>query len=504
MDGVDGRALPASSARPGARKAAAGLLRRSSFDRRAGGSPQPGDVEGLTIEVERLREANTTLLRILDAIDEYVYSGEFLADDGYALRFAGPCRERFLGLTAEDARDAVWVDFVHPDELEQFCRAHDAAKVTGSLDIQYRLRGADGQVRWVRDRGRVRRVGDRTYLDGSILDVTALRRAEQRLTEHVRDIEVLAAAHREMARSADPAAARRAVCRAVRSVCGATGVGLYQPDGPELVLVETDGRPSMRQKLPQSGSAGAVEAHRSGQRRFVTAPGPEHRVGHAVSATTMSSTLFEPVLRGGRAIGVITIVWDDRIDALPARVQALLPLLVGEAAVALERADLVDRLSVAAHTDALTGLLNRRALDELLPLELERAARSGSPLCLAMLDLDHFKAYNDQHGHPAGDLLLNAAARQWQHALRSSDALIRFGGEEFLAVLPACDLLDASARMDTLRRATPDEQSCSVGVVRWDGVESVDELLGRADQAMYAAKHAGRDQVRAGCSERDR
>ncbi len=497
MDGVEGRALPASGARPGARRAAAGLLRRTSFDRRAGGSSAPRDTDRLTIEVERLREANATLVRILGAIDEYVYSGEFLADDGYALRFAGPCRERFLGLTAAAARDAVWVDFVHPDELELFRHAHDAAKVTGSLDIQYRLRGADGQVRWVRDRGRVRRVGDRTYLDGSILDVTALRRAEQRLTEHVRDIEVLAAAHREMARSADPVAARRAVCRSVRSVCGATGVGLYQPDGPELVLVETDGRPSMRHKLPQSGSAGAVEAYQSGQRRFGTAPGPGNQVGHAGPATLLPSALFEPVLRGGRTIGVITVVWDDHIDALPARVQALLPLLVGEAAVALERADLVDRLSVAAHTDALTGLLNRRALDELMPLELERAARSGSPLCLAMLDLDHFKAYNDRHGHPAGDVLLRTAARLWQDALRSSDALIRFGGEEFLAVLPACDLLDASARMETLRRATPSDQSCSVGVVRWDGVESIDALLGRADQAMYAAKHAGRDRVQA-------
>ena len=456
MDGADGRALPWSGGRPGARSAAAGLLRRTPCDR----TGQPSDVEVLTAEVERLREANATLLRILGAIEEYVYSGEFLAGDGYALRFAGPCRERFLGLSAEAARDAVWVDFLHPDELELFHRAHDAAKVTGSLDIQYRLRGADGQVRWVRDRGRVRQVGDRTFLDGSILDVTALRRAEQRLTEHVRDIEVL--------------------------VCGATAVGLYQPDGPELVLVETDGRPTLRQKLPGSGSADAVDVYRSGQRRFGPGAGPPE-----------SSTLFEPVIRGGETIGVILVVWDDRLDALPARVLALLPLLVGEAAVALERADLVDRLSVAAHTDALTGLLNRRALAELLPLELERAARSGSPLCLAMLDLDYFKVYNDRYGHPAGDALLRAVSRNWQDALRGSDALIRFGGEEFLAVLPACDLADASARMDMLRQVTPSEQRCSVGVVRWDGLESSESLLDRADQAMYAAKRAGRDQVRA-------
>lgn len=126
-------------------------------------------------------EGHATLTRILDAIDEYVYTGEFLADNGYQVVFAGPCRERFLGMSVDHARTAVWADYVHPDDIAIFDTAHDAAHATGRLDVEYRLIGADGVVRWVRDRGRVRDENDRRYLDGSILDVTAMHAAREAL-----------------------------------------------------------------------------------------------------------------------------------------------------------------------------------------------------------------------------------------------------------------------------------------------------------------------------------
>lgn len=499
MDAVDRQVWDA--ARVPARRSRLGLvaarvLQRAVRPRRGTGPGQAADATTSAAELERLTDVNATLMRILGAIEEYVYSGEFLPDGGYVLRFAGPCRERFLGLTSEAAQGAVWVDYVHPEEIELFSRTHEAAKLTGFLDIQYRLQGADGQLRWVRDRGRMRQVGGRMYLDGSILDVTALRQAEQRLTEHVRDIEILAGAHREMALTSDPSAARRAVCRAVHSVCGAAGVGLYQHDGSDLVLVETDGLDQVPLALPVTGCPGTARAFRSAERRFVSDAGADDRGTQPVLRDARgASALFEPVLRGGRAVGVLTVVWTERLDALPQRVQVLLPLLATEITVALERADLVDRLSFAAHTDALTGLLNRRALDDLLPQELSRAAHTGLPLCLAMLDLDHFKSYNDRYGHPTGDALLRRAGQQWRAVLRSSDALIRFGGEEFLAVLPECDLGDARVLLEAMRRATPFGQTCSIGVTQWDGAEDISTLLHRADETMYAAKYAGRNQV---------
>lgn len=286
-----------------------GLARRRRAERAA-----------LTDEVERLEETNATLTRILGAIEEYVYSGEFLPDGSYAVRFAGPCRERFLGLDEREASGAVWVDYVHPEDMELFTRAHEAAKTSGTLDIQYRLLGADRQLRWVRDRGRMRRSNGRLFLDGSVLDLTALRETEQRLTEHVRDVEVLATAHRELALTSDPAAARRAVCRAVRIVCGASGVGLYQPQRATLMLVETDGRIPCESALQVAGPSGTAGAYRSGGRRFVPDVRTEAGLQPLLGADEVASVLFEPVLTGGRTVGVITVVWDELVVSLPSRV----------------------------------------------------------------------------------------------------------------------------------------------------------------------------------------
>jgi len=437
------------------------------------------------------------MTRILGAIEEYVYSGEFLPDGGYLVRFAGPCRERFLGLEGAAAREAVWVDFVHPDELELFNVAHEAARRTGHLDVQYRLLGADGQTRWVRDRGRMREIDGRVFLDGSVLDVTTLQETQDRLTEHVRDIEVLSAAHRELARSSDPLAARRAACWAVRTVCGASSVGLYERDGAALVLSGADGRLPCSTVLPPASSSGTRDAFEAGERRFVPDAGVLSTVPSTATgdAARVSSVLFEPVLHDGSTVGVLTVVWTEPVESLPPRVQALLPLLVDEVAAALARAQLVDELSLAAHTDSLTGLPNRRALDELLPRERARATASGSPLCLAVLDLDRFKAYNDTFGHLAGDDLLRRTGERWAEVLRGDDTLVRFGGEEFVVVLPQCGLDEAEVLLDRVRRATPMAQTCSVGVVSWDGAESADDLLYRADLMMYAAKRAGRDRV---------
>jgi diguanylate cyclase (GGDEF)-like protein len=112
-----------------------------------------------------------------------------------------------------------------------------------------------------------------------------------------------------------------------------------------------------------------------------------------------------------------------------------------------------------------------------------------------MFDLDHFKAYNDANGHPAGDRLLAAVAAAWAGCLRATDSLARYGGEEFALVAPGCSAEEAAALVDRLRAAVPGEVTCSAGVALWDGSESPDELLARADAALYAAKVAGRDQT---------
>jgi diguanylate cyclase (GGDEF)-like protein/PAS domain S-box-containing protein len=160
-----------------------------------------------------------------------------------------------------------------------------------------------------------------------------------------------------------------------------------------------------------------------------------------------------------------------------------------------EREELLGKVRDMATHDSLTGLPNRRALEEQLPRELARARRSDSPLCVAIIDIDHFKSYNDTHGHLAGDEVLRQCARAWDGALRGEDTIVRFGGEEFLVLLPDTAPDEATEVVERLRQRTPMGQSCSAGLASWDFVESDDDLLGRADAALYLAKAGGRDQL---------
>jgi diguanylate cyclase (GGDEF)-like protein len=146
-------------------------------------------------------------------------------------------------------------------------------------------------------------------------------------------------------------------------------------------------------------------------------------------------------------------------------------------------------------TDDLTGLPNRRAWNAELPRAIERARRTGEPLSVAMIDLDHFKRFNDSYGHPAGDRLLKEAAAIWQEQLRTVDHLARYGGEEFVVLLPDTAAAVGRQILDRLRVATPLGQTFSAGLATWEHIETSDELIARADRALYEAKDAGRDRV---------
>ena len=164
------------------------------------------------------------------------------------------------------------------------------------------------------------------------------------------------------------------------------------------------------------------------------------------------------------------------------------------------------RLRRQAHTDALTGLANRRELTVRLEEELQHAARSGTSVSFVIADVDDFKDINDGHGHQTGDAVIRAVAGVFAGSVRESDLPVRFGGEEFVVVLPGARLANASRAADTIRRAVeaievtaPDGSTvgctASFGVAEFPTYASAEALLAAADAALYQAKRAGKNRV---------
>jgi diguanylate cyclase (GGDEF)-like protein len=166
--------------------------------------------------------------------------------------------------------------------------------------------------------------------------------------------------------------------------------------------------------------------------------------------------------------------------------------LVTQVSAALVVGSLTSRQRRLADTDALTGLANRRVAERALEASLARSGRRPAvPTCVAMFDLDGFKAFNDEWGHVAGDLVLVEAAAVWRDQIRRTDTLARTGGDEFMLVLADCSLDDAQRTVTRMVTATPEVVACSAGLARWDGRESAIGLIKRVDRALYHAKIDG-------------
>jgi diguanylate cyclase (GGDEF)-like protein len=167
--------------------------------------------------------------------------------------------------------------------------------------------------------------------------------------------------------------------------------------------------------------------------------------------------------------------------------------------------DVNSKLSELASLDGLTQLRNRRAFEERLEDETRRWRRHGSTVSLVLLDIDHFKSYNDTFGHPKGDEVLRAVGRLVRRSLRSSDFAARYGGEEFAIILPNTDRAGSLVVAEQLRRAIEDATwedrpiTASVGVATMgEEISTSEELVDFADRALYRSKQAGRNCVTAG------
>jgi diguanylate cyclase (GGDEF)-like protein len=225
-----------------------------------------------------------------------------------------------------------------------------------------------------------------------------------------------------------------------------------------------------------------------------------------------------PLIANGTTIGTLAIQNDDPLSPISGpdpnsgaftRRRQLAAAVSEHIALAVANLNLREALRLEAVRDPLTGLYNRRYMQEFLDRELHSARRKHRSLAVMMLDLDHFKRYNDNFGHSAGDRALAAVGETLLRCVRAEDVACRYGGEEFALILPECSLLQATVRAEEIRkrlkeyRDKPDQQpadalTVSIGVAAFDETtDRVDLLLKFADDALYQAKRAGRDRVAA-------
>jgi diguanylate cyclase (GGDEF)-like protein len=192
------------------------------------------------------------------------------------------------------------------------------------------------------------------------------------------------------------------------------------------------------------------------------------------------------------ALGYAIVLWVEGVEGGAA--QWL--LVVGTAVVSgLVVSMLVEEVRSVARRDGLTGLWNRRALEEDLERHLAGAARERFAVTVAIIDVDHFKQCNSALGHHGADAVLVELAARWARELRACDCLARYGGDEFAIVFPRSTVPEVGAVLDRLRRSLPEGITVSAGVAGWNAPETGEELERRADSALFEAKRRGRNRV---------
>ncbi|WP_328459674.1 diguanylate cyclase [Actinoplanes sp. NBC_00393] len=366
------------------------------------------------------------------------------------------------------------------------------------------LENGEAEKRFVRPDGTERwawlTVGHSSGGDGSwtllqLQDITDRRLAEFAVRESDRLLAAVSAASRRIRTGED---ARSTIIAAVRELAEADNVTLLEPAAnglaapTELVATGVAGADVMGTRVTLDGTSMTSRVFQDREPIFLSDPAHDPRVSPALLKLVEGrSMLWQPVLVDGKAMAVLAVGWKRRVESVSDHRARAVALLADETALALEHERLLRRLEQMAFTDTLTGLPNRRAWQR----RLDDLMADGGPLTVAIADLDHFKRYNDTFGHNGGDDLLHRAAAAFAGELGAGDVIARWGGEEFVIALPGHTPAEAAAVLERVRRAMPDDETCSIGYAAWNGAESATQLLDRADHALYEAKNNGRDAV---------
>lgn len=418
-----------------------------------------------------------------------------------------------------------FLEHVHPeDRAIAEHHAVEAARHATPFDYEHRIVRPDGEVRYVNSRGTAStdEHGHVTRLTGTAQDVTDLHLAtlqlEQANAELTRSVDGLQARNRqfallrELSELLQHAPDVDEVAEVVATICDRllptdTGVLYLRGSGGDLVtpIAHWGGPASEAMEL-------ALDDCWSIRRGRLHAVDDATGIRCRHASRTQGAYVCAPMLAHGEAQGFLHVQRTSGDGSSIGGIAELVAAVAENVALALTNLQLREELRAQATRDPLTGLFNRRFMMETFERELVKATRDGGPVSVVMMDLDRFKAVNDDFGHEVGDAVLKEVAAVLVAQVRGSDVVCRHGGEEFVLVLPGASLERAAARagsiLQGLRNLSVDTRNgsriaritASFGVAAApDNGWSSDGLLREADRALYRAKSLGRDRVE--CAE---
>lgn len=461
---------------------------------------------------------------------EHAVIGMALLDLDGAFLTVNPSLCGIAGYTAQELLATNFQAITHPDDLE-FDLDQMRQMLEGeilSYEIERRLNLRRGSEAWVLLSVSLVRTagGEPLYFLVQLQDITKRKHAEDNLQDAHEELKVrvgeLERRTREMSligemgeflqscRSVNEA--YTIMARTVRQLFPETGGALFAFDAAHnhVEVVIRWGEMQSETYFSPDDCWGL----RRNRMHSVDSSGCEMTCPHVLTAeeTVCRDYLCLPLIAQRETLGLLHLMAAENQPFSEDRQQ--LARTIGEQiSLALANLHLQERLRNQSIRDPLTGLFNRRYLEESLEREINRAARSKKPLGLIMLDIDFFKKFNDTHGHDAGDAVLREVATLLGTHLRKADSACRYGGEEFTLILPEADLHDACQKAEQLREAArrleirygrqmvgPISLSLGVACFPQHGA-SGDELLHAADTALYQSKAAGRDRVTAAESQ---
>jgi diguanylate cyclase (GGDEF)-like protein/PAS domain S-box-containing protein len=384
----------------------------------------------------------------------------------------------------------------HHREFARRPDADDPVSTSGIGRMELPFVRPDGVVRWgAQTLTELPGPAGERWVLAHIEDVTDRRSAVRATVDSEANLTAVAKVIKQIQTGGD---ARQTIVDATRQLAHATSAALVEahPDGMVLWQTTATSRDLVGRRVALDAASAEVEAFTTGRPIFFSDPELLPLVLRGASGRGgVRSIYFVPVRSGEAVTAVLVVGWAERVAGLDDRRVGVVTLLADQAGVALRQSALLAELEALAVTDPLTLLPNRRGWEQRLTTVVAMAARNHLPLTIAIADLDHFKRFNDAHGHPAGDVLLRQFADAASGAIRAGDTMARWGGEEFALALPDCDAEAAVAVLERIRRALPGPETCSIGYATWDGSETGEDLVARADHALYEAKGAGRDRI---------